>query len=76
MECAVDLGSGLRWRKLTDPCLFLVTDVFGLHSKPQDCGASVASAAGPFTTTTTTKKDVFQLKIHWDEVQSCFVRVR
>jgi hypothetical protein len=24
--------------------------ITGLHNKPQDCGASVASAAGPFTT--------------------------
>jgi hypothetical protein len=24
--------------------------VIGLHNKPQGCGASVASAAGPFTT--------------------------
>jgi hypothetical protein len=24
--------------------------ITGLHSKPQGCGASVASAAGPFTT--------------------------
>jgi hypothetical protein len=26
--------------------------ITGLHNKPQGCGASVASAAGPFTTTT------------------------
>jgi hypothetical protein len=25
--------------------------IIGLHNKPQGCGASVASAAGPFTTT-------------------------
>jgi hypothetical protein len=31
--------------------IFLIT---GLHNKPQGCGASVSSAAGPFTTTTTT----------------------
>jgi hypothetical protein len=28
----------------------LITFVTGLHNKPQGCGASVASAAGPFTT--------------------------
>jgi hypothetical protein len=29
----------------------LIIFVTGLHNKPQGCGASVASAAGPFTTT-------------------------
>jgi hypothetical protein len=28
----------------------LITFITGLHNKPQGCGASVASAAGPFTT--------------------------
>jgi hypothetical protein len=28
----------------------IVIFVTGLHNKPQGCGASVASAAGPFTT--------------------------
>jgi hypothetical protein len=28
----------------------LLTFITGLHDKPQGCGASVASAAGPFTT--------------------------
>jgi hypothetical protein len=32
-----------KWKKLT---IFIT----GLHNKPQGCGASVASAAGPFTT--------------------------
>jgi hypothetical protein len=27
----------------------IVTFITGLHNKPQGCGASVASAAGPFT---------------------------
>jgi hypothetical protein len=27
----------------------LIVFITGLHNKPQDCGASVASAAGPFT---------------------------
>jgi hypothetical protein len=27
----------------------LITFITGLHNKPQGCGASVASAAGPFT---------------------------
>jgi hypothetical protein len=26
-----------------------ITFITGLHNKPEDCGASVASAAGPFT---------------------------
>jgi hypothetical protein len=29
----------------------LIIFITGLHNKPQGCGASVASAAGPFTTT-------------------------
>jgi hypothetical protein len=28
----------------------LIIFIIGLHNKPQGCGASVASAAGPFTT--------------------------
>jgi hypothetical protein len=28
----------------------IITFIIGLHNKPQGCGASVASAAGPFTT--------------------------
>jgi hypothetical protein len=28
----------------------LIISITGLHNKPQGCGASVASAAGPFTT--------------------------
>jgi hypothetical protein len=36
VEFAVDLGSGLRWRKPTSPCLRIVTDLLqlkytGLH---------------------------------------------
>jgi hypothetical protein len=30
----------------------LITFITGLHKKPQGCGASVASAAGPFSTKT------------------------
>jgi hypothetical protein len=31
--------------------IIIVIFITGLHKKPQGCGASVASAAGPFTTT-------------------------
>jgi hypothetical protein len=39
-------------RKRTTIIIIIIIIIFiiGLHSKPQDCGASVASAAGPFTT--------------------------
>jgi hypothetical protein len=30
--------------------IIIVTFIIGLHNKPQGCGASVASAAGPFST--------------------------
>jgi hypothetical protein len=30
--------------------IIIVTFITGLHKKPQGCGASVASAAGPFST--------------------------
>jgi hypothetical protein len=30
--------------------IFLFVFITGLHNKPQGCGASVASAAGPFST--------------------------
>jgi hypothetical protein len=30
--------------------IIIVIFITGLHKKPQGCGASVASAAGPFTT--------------------------
>jgi hypothetical protein len=29
--------------------LIIIVIIIGLHNKPQGCGASVASAAGPFT---------------------------
>jgi hypothetical protein len=35
--------------------------IIGLHSKPHSCGASVASAAGPFTTT---KKEEKGMKVY------------
>jgi hypothetical protein len=38
------LGKG---HKITIIIIIIIT---GLHKKPQGCGASVASAAGPFTT--------------------------
>jgi hypothetical protein len=30
--------------------IIIIISIIGLHNKPQGCGASVASAAGPFTT--------------------------
>jgi hypothetical protein len=35
----------------------LIIFITGLHNKPQGCGTSVASAAGPFTTRKHLKKD-------------------
>jgi hypothetical protein len=35
--------------------VFLFIFIIGLHNKTQGCGASVASAAGPFTTKKTLK---------------------
>jgi hypothetical protein len=37
-------------RKRQKIIIIIVIFITGLHKKPQDCGASVASAAGPFTT--------------------------
>jgi hypothetical protein len=37
--------------------IILIIFITGLHNKPQSCGASVVSAAGPFFTTTKKKKD-------------------
>jgi hypothetical protein len=34
----------------------LIIFITGLHNKPQGCGASVASAAGPFTTKKNTRQ--------------------
>jgi hypothetical protein len=39
--------------------IIIVIFTTGLHNKPQGCGASVASAAGPFST----KKKVRQLEV-------------
>jgi hypothetical protein len=39
-------GAPLHGKKKIIIFIFLI----GLHNKPQGCGASVASAAGPFTT--------------------------
>jgi hypothetical protein len=38
----------------------LIIFITGLHNKPQGCGASVASAAGPFTTKQTKRVCKFQ----------------
>jgi hypothetical protein len=35
----------LKWKSRKNLIIFIT----GLHKKPQGCGASVASAAGPFT---------------------------
>jgi hypothetical protein len=40
--------------------IIFVIFIIGLHKKPQDCGASVASAAGPFTTKKTDKISMSQ----------------
>jgi hypothetical protein len=40
----------------------LIIFITGLHNKPQRCGASVASAAGPFTT----KKQIVKKNRHTD----------
>jgi hypothetical protein len=45
--CAPLLGKGQKI------LIIIVTFITGLHKKPQGCGASVASAAGPFTTNCT-----------------------
>jgi hypothetical protein len=36
--------------KMEKLIIFLFIFITGLHNKPQGCGASVASASGPFTT--------------------------
>jgi hypothetical protein len=40
-------GAPLHGKTKTKTLIIIIT---GLHNKPQGCGASVASAAGPFTT--------------------------
>ena len=50
-------GTGFSLSTSVVPCQFHSTDapllgnilITGLHNKPQGCGASVASAAGPFS---------------------------
>jgi hypothetical protein len=39
--------------------IIIIIFITGLHKKPQGCGASVASAAGPFTTKKKSKGDYF-----------------
>jgi hypothetical protein len=53
-------------KKEKKPIIFIT----GLHNKPQGCGASVASAAGPFTTT---KKWCKQNFLTQPEMEASFI---
>jgi hypothetical protein len=44
--------------KMKKLIIFLFIFITGLHAKPQGCGASVASAAGPFSTKKNTLTNV------------------
>ena len=48
-------GAPLKWKSRKNLIIFIT----GLHNKPQGCGASVASAAGSFTTKKTNKCTMF-----------------
>jgi hypothetical protein len=41
----------MTWKNEKKLIIFLSIFITGLHNKPYDCRATVASAAGPFTTT-------------------------
>jgi hypothetical protein len=65
-------------RRRTKIIIIVVIFITGLHKKPQGCGASVASAAGPFTTKKLScrfcfwnflfEKWKYDLKIHVEEI--------
>jgi hypothetical protein len=44
-------GAPLAGKNKKNLAIFLFIFITGLNNKPQGCGASVASAAGPFSTT-------------------------
>jgi hypothetical protein len=50
----------------------LVIFITGLHNKPQGCGASVASAAGPFTTKKATWSRILPEKLTGPQVVKKF----
>jgi hypothetical protein len=65
----------------------LIIIITGLHNKPQGCGASVASAAGPFITKKKTRKNltflymvsiwnIEELIQHWKEHSVVFKKLK
>jgi hypothetical protein len=49
--------------------------ITGLHNKPQDCGASVAFVAGPFTTKNKFPNSVVKTAGRWTLIGSSTIKV-
>jgi hypothetical protein len=49
-------------RKRTKKIIIIFIFITGLHNKPQGCGTSVASTAGPFSTSKKTAWNVYEVK--------------
>jgi hypothetical protein len=56
----------VTWKNKKKLIIFLIIFITGLHNKPQGCGASVASAAGPFSNKKSTAHIIMKISRYND----------
>jgi hypothetical protein len=68
-QCTGAPLQGKRGKKLI--IIIIIIFITGLDNKPQGCGASVASAAGPFTKEMSYEiSEIFQISHNWERGHS------